>query len=316
MRILVTGGLGFIGHNIVRILEDQGHELIAVDNQTNYDVLALDEIFNLLKERKTRIKTPFIYTCDINDPKLNQIFERHKPEVVIHAASFPRQALVKKNPTTATRTMIEGLVNTLEISVNVGVKKFVFISSSMVYGNFDDGVKENASCNPIGLYGILKLSGEQIVKEYSKSFDIPYLIIRPSAVYGPRDTNDRVIAKFINLAKNDQILTVNGNNEALDFTYVDDLAAGIAKAATSDVCNETYNLTKGKSHTLYHAAEMVVQMVGKGKIEVKDKDSNWPSRGSLDISKAIKDFNYAPSVHLTEGLERYYAWINNTTFWT
>jgi nucleoside-diphosphate-sugar epimerase len=124
----------------------------------------------------------------------------------------------------------------------------------MVYGDFDNDVAEDAPCNPIGQYGIMKLAGEQLVKDYHRRGAFDYIIIRPSAVYGPLDVEDRVISKFILTAMRGGVIRVNGANETLDFTYVDDAADGIVAATLSEHRNKTYNITKSHSKTLLEAA--------------------------------------------------------------
>jgi nucleoside-diphosphate-sugar epimerase len=187
----------------------------------------------------------------------------------------------------------------------------------MVYGDFKDDVTENAVCNPQGQYGIMKLAGEWLVKDYSRRGCFNHTIIRPSAVYGPLDVEDRVIAKFMLTAMRGGVLNVNGAGETLDFTYVEDAADGIVAAALSDNTNfNTYNITKSHSRTLLDAANLAVKIVGKGSIEVRGKDVDFPSRGALNIDAARKDFGYNPKVDVEEGFERYYEWLSNSPFWS
>jgi nucleoside-diphosphate-sugar epimerase len=185
----------------------------------------------------------------------------------------------------------------------------------MVYGDFEDQVTEDAICRPQGQYGIMKLAGEWLVKDYQKH-GINYTIFRPSAVYGPLDVEDRVISKFLLTAMRGGILKVNGVNETLDFTYVDDAANGIVDAVQIDSTqNKTYNITKSHSKTLLSAAELAVKLVGNGSIEVRDKDADFPSRGALDITAARQDFNFNPKVDIEEGFEIYYNWLKNSEYW-
>jgi len=114
----------------------------------------------------------------------------------------------------------------------------------------------------------------------------------------------------------DGTLKVNGAGETLDFTYVDDAANGIVAATLSDnTNNKTYNITKSHSRTLLDAAELAVKIVGKGKIEVRDKDADFPSRGALNIDAARRDFGYNPKVDVEEGFQKYYDWLNSSHFW-
>jgi len=318
MNILVTGGLGLIGHNVVKRLQDMGHIVSIMDIQTNYGIIPQEEIDYLMDERLKKIEdVGGLYNYDICDSKrMDTVFNIEQPEIVIHMASFPRQKVVNANPAWGSRVMSEGLLNLLEASKNYDVRKFVYISSSMVYGDFTDDVTEDAVCNPQGQYGIMKLAGEWLVKDYTRRDNISHTIIRPSAVYGPLDVEDRVIAKFMLTAMRGGTLNVNGAGETLDFTYVEDAADGIVAAALSDnTDNKTYNITKSHSRTLLEAAELAVKLAGKGTINVRDKDADFPSRGALNIDAARKDFGYDPKTDVEEGFEKYYEWLSTSNFW-
>jgi len=320
MKFLVTGGLGFIGHNVVRILEDFNHECLIIDNKTNYGIIPQKEIDYLFIERMLRIKTKNIIFNNIEEPLDNSLFEG--VDTVIHLASFPRQKLVNMNPQWASRVMIEGLLNLLELSVKNKIKKIVYVSSSMVYGDFGNnelfnGINETFNCNPIDQYGIMKLTGESLVKEYARRYNINYTIMRPSAVYGPYDVEDRVISKFFFSAIRGEEIKVNGDNEKLDFTYVEDASTGIALAAISERSNNgIYNISYGKERTLLEAAETVVKLVGKGTIKINPRDNNFPQRGQLNIFKAKNDFGYSPKINIEEGFQKYYEWIKHSIYRT
>lgn len=316
-KILVTGGLGLIGHNVVSRLEKLGHTVYVTDTQTNYGIIPQDEINYLISERKKKIKTPFIYKFDICDKRNMEWLFATKFDIVIHMASFPRQKVVNANPIWGSQVMSEGLIHLLELSKRFNVKKFVYISSSMVYGDFTDDVTEDYNCKPQGQYGILKLTGEHLLKDYTRRGCFDHVIIRPSAVYGPLDVEDRVIAKFMLTAMRGGVLKVNGASETLDFTYVEDAADGIVAASISEnTNNKTYNITKSHSRSLLDAAELALKIVGKGSIEVRDKDIDFPSRGALNIDAARQDFGYDPKVDVEEGFQKYYEWLNDSPFWT
>ena len=319
MKVLVTGGLGFIGHNVVRQLESVHHEVRIIDNKTTYGVIPQAELDYLMEERLFKIRTRNITIADISEPFDDSIFEGI--DVIIHLAAFPRQKVVNSNPQLGSRTMSEGLLNLLELSVKHGVKKFVYVSSSMVYGNFKDtyfdGIDESAHCQPMGQYGIMKLAGEWLVKDYGRRTDLNYTIIRPSAVYGPLDVKDRVVSKFLMNAMRGSEIQVNGADEELDFTYVDDAAEGIANAAISPYTdNMTYNITRGRGRKLSEAAELAVQIVGQGSIKLNSKDNSFPSRGQLNIVRASNDFGYYPTTDIEEGFQEYYDWLSNSVYWT
>jgi nucleoside-diphosphate-sugar epimerase len=318
MNILVTGGLGLIGHNVVKRLQDKGHLVSIVDSKTNYGIIPQDEIDYLMTERRKKIdEDSYIYERDICDAHtVGHIFNVEQPEIVIHMASFPRQKVVNANPAAGSRVMSEGLLNLLEASNKYDVRKFIYMSSSMVYGDFTDDVTEDYNCKPQGQYGIMKLAGEWLVKDYTRRTNLVHTIIRPSAVYGPLDVEDRVIAKFMLTAMRGGTLNVNGANETLDFTYVEDAATGIVAAALSDNTeNKTYNITKSHSRTLLEAAQLALKLAGGGTLVVKDKDKDFPSRGALNIDAARRDFGYDPKVDVEEGFEKYYEWLSTSSYW-
>lgn len=317
MKILVTGGLGLIGHNVVKRLMGKGHEVVVVDTRTTYGLVPQSELDYLMEERTKKIPEVKSYNIDIADHLgINWVFDTYKPEIVVHMASFPRQKVVNVNPQLGSRAMSEGLLNLLEAGKKYGIQKFLYISSSMVYGDFKDDVLEDAVCNPQGQYGIMKLAGEWLVKDYSRRGCFSHVIIRPSAVYGPLDVEDRVVAKFMLTAMRGGVLKVNGATETLDFTYVEDAADGIVAAALSDKTkNNTYNITKSHSTSLLRAAEMIVNIVGKGTIECRDRDLDFPSRGALNIDAARRDFGYDPKVDVEEGFQKYYEWLSQSSYW-
>jgi len=317
MKILVTGGLGLIGHNIVQRLEQQGHEVFITDIRTNYGLVPQAELDYLLAERRKKIKTDRIHAIDISDRDgIDWLMRTYRPDTVLHLASFPRQKVVNVDPQRGSQTMSEGLLNLLEAAKNNQVCRFVYISSSMVYGDFDNDVTEDVACYPQGQYGIMKLAGEWLVKDYARRTGISYMIVRPSAVYGPLDVEDRVISKFFLTAMRGGVIKVNGATETLDFTYVDDAADGIVAATVSTHINKTYNITKSHSKTLLEAAKLAVAIVGRGTIEVRDKDADFPSRGALNIDAARKDLGFNPKVDIDKGFQIYYEWLKDSVYWS
>ena len=308
MNILVSGGLGFIGHEVVRLLGD--HNVMVIDSMTNYDFIPLDQMMKLFQLRQSDLRNQVpIRRIDVRDKaQVNTVFEEFKPDVVIHLASYPRQKVVLENPSVASEVMSTGLINLLEASKKK-VSKFVYVSSSMVYGDFDDLVDETEQCHPRGQYAIMKYMGEKLVEDYRKHFD--YTIIRPSAVYGPRDVEDRVLSKFVVGAINNETLSVRGVDEILDFTYVTDTAQGIALASTKDCKHAIYNITRCEllPVTLAQAATTVIDIVGKGHWVEYAKDPNFPSRGRLCIARARTDLGYEPKVDFEQGCKQYVDWM-------
>jgi UDP-glucose 4-epimerase len=318
MNILLTGGLGFIGHNVAHQLELLGHSISIIDRCRYFTTIPEDVQQYLFTERTKKIKTTNISKAELFQTSLlNWELERNSVDVVIHLASLPNQKTVATHPSGASLTMNEGLISTLEACVKQRVKKFVYISSSMVYGDFTDGARETQECHPHGLYAILKYAGELIVKDYAERTGMQYVIIRPSAVYGVLDTPDRVVPKFLLAAMRNETLEVAGSNERLDFTYVDDVARGIVKATISESANNnTYNITRGRARSLLEAAELAIAIAGGGRIQINERNRNYPSRGALSIGAARHDFHYTPLVDIEEGFRLYYDWLNNSIYRT
>mgnify|MGYP000538840950 FL=1 len=310
-KILLTGGLGFIGHTIVRKLEDTEHTPIIVDNKSDYDG-AIDrvELEALTKERQLLFKTDVTtYFEDIvNAEALDKIIEIQKPDTIIHLAAFPRAKVVIQNPQLGCDVILKGLLNLLESCKKHNVKRFVFISSSMIYGDFDqDNNPETASTNPIEPYGIMKLCAENLVRNYNRLYGLEYSIVRPSAVYGPYDVVDRVLSKFIVKAKADETMSINGEGLALDFSYVDDVADGMILCATHPkAANETFNITRSIARTLVDAGNIIIKETNSNsELIVSENDGKYPKRGALDISKARDLLGFNPTVNIEEGLKQY-----------
>jgi len=311
MKILVTGGAGFIGHNVVAKLEKQGHNVCILDNFTNYGIIPEKEIVALHTERLNKLQTKQIHRADIRDAhEVNQVFEECMPDVVIHCAAFPRAKVVDDNPMEGAAVLTGGLINLLRVSERYKVCRFVYVSSSMVYGDFDMIGYEDMKCTPKGIYGILKLAGEDITRDHCDRADMDYVILRPSAVYGPRDVEDRVVSKFLIAAMRNQEITVCGQDELLDFTYVDDCVRGIVRAANNfNSSRRTYNITRGQGRTLLEAAELAIGIAGGGRIKLVEANPRFPSRGTLSNIRAGQDFGYHGKINIEQGFKEYYEWL-------
>jgi len=320
MKFIVTGGAGFIGHNVVRILETWGHQCLVIDNFTDYGFIPHGELYYLLTERHKRIRSEIVSMDLMNFEQINLLIEKHNDaNAIIHLASFPRQKIVSQNPVVAANVMGSGLVNLIQAAKKQNIAKFVYISSSMVYGDFNNDVTEDSVCRPIGQYGIMKYMGEWLVQDGTRQGYFDHVIIRPSAVYGEYDVEDRVVSKFMLGAMRGQTLKVKGASEVLDFTYVEDTATGIALAATKDIAkNKIYNITRAdtKLYTLLDAAEIAIKIAGRGLIEVTDKDTDFPSRGRLSIDRAVNELGYSPKTNVEQGFQKYHEWFAKSHYWS
>ena len=171
---------------------------------------------------------------------------------------------------------------------------------------------EEATKNPTEIYGSFKYASETIVKGYSKIFDINTNIVRPTAVYGPTDNNKRVIQTFIEKAmKNETIYANNPENNFLDFTYVEDIAEGIKCVTLEETPkNEAFNISYGKASSIMEMINILKEYFPKLKFVSQNKDTFYPKRGSLDISKIKKYTNYNPKTNLRDGIKKYINFIN------
>jgi nucleoside-diphosphate-sugar epimerase len=192
----------------------------------------------------------------------------------------------------------------------------VFFSSSMVYGNFQTPeVAEDHPLEPIGIYGALKLGGEKLVIAYNQVFDMPYTIVRPSALYGPRCVSRRVGQAFIESAIVGDKLRVDGEgDEKLDFSYIDDVVNGVIASITHDGGrNQIFNMTAGKGRSLRDLVTLVQDHFPEIEVEYVERDALRPFRGTLSMEKVRDLLGFVPEVELEEGLTRYVAWYRELT---
>ena len=310
MKILVTGGFGFIGAKIVEMLSNEKHDVSIMDNSETYGVITKEDLKKLYEYRQRNWKNVYTFNGDVtNRDDVLKAF-RSTPDVVIHLASYPRAKIVNANPMLGVRNIVEGTVNLLWHCDKFKVKKFVFVSSSMIYGHFADGTKEDADSKPNNLYGESKLVAERYTKHYYTHSGVQYNIVRPSGVYGPGDMDDRVLSKFFALAMANKKIEVHDGSNKVDFTYVDDTAKGIVKCALGIENNISFNITAGNAITLRDAAERIIALTGsKSKIVDIGMNKIYPRRGTLDITRAKTLLGYNPETTFDEGLKKYYEWL-------
>ena len=311
MNILVTGAAGFIGHNLMYKFNNLGHYTKGVDNFTNYGIVPERELELLHDARLCGMLNHTVEHVDIRDSQaMREVFAKFKPDLVVHCAAFPRAKVVDENPAEGCSVLTHGLVNVLKCCKDWNVDKFVYVSSSMVYGDFNMYGYEDMECNPKGLYGILKLAGETITRDHCSLTGMEYSIVRPSAVYGPKDVLDRVVSKFLTSAMRDEELTVCGPDEILDFTYIDDCVDGITKVSLSSKSNgRVYNITRSNGRTLLEAAELAVKIVGGGRIVISEPNARYPSRGTMSNIRAGQDVGYHGRIDIEQGFQQYYTWL-------
>ena len=318
---LITGGLGFLGSNLAKQLIKRKivDKCILLDVFAGYVNPTKNNFQDYRKFRFPDLKNLEIIRGDAKDYRtVLNILEKFNPKYIFHTAAVPLAKIDNLNAKETKEGSIDTTVNILEC-VNEFQKKhksnlqrFVYISSSMVYGDFKKKTaSEEDICEPIELYGTMKLSGEIITKGLCKFFKIKYSIIRPSAVYGPTDMNNRVSQIFIEKALKGEEITIQGKKESLDFTYVEDLVNGIILSATKKGgINETFNITGGKAEKLVSFVKILAARIKNIKIKIVTRDSFRPVRGTLSVKKAKKLLNYNSKFSLVNGLKKYLDFLD------
>ncbi len=313
--ILLTGGAGFVGSHVARELLRDGHEIIVLDSFVQY-VSPLESHYKFFLQRRFA-GIEHLLTIERGDVRdklhLAQVIYRYRPERIVHLAGLPIADLSNRFPDETVSSIVNSTVNILDIIKGVDfVRRFVLISSSMVYGDFQYvPADEEHPRSPKEIYGGTKLAAEIMTRAYGRRFGVPHTIIRPSAVYGPTDVNNRVSQSFIfNAFLGKPLVLHNGGSTMLDFTYVTDAAHGICLAALSDSAEgETFNITRGEGRSLLEYADILREHFPDLTIEHANADLFRPNRGALDISKARELLGYEPEHSLESGLAEYVEFL-------
>lgn len=311
-KFLITGGAGFIGSRIVEKLSSQGHEVVIFDLLLSY---YRPRNSNKFIDSSRRFEAPSSNVeYERGDTRhlgsLRRAIEKHSPDTIIHLAGLPIADMAFANPMEAIDSIIVGTTNVLECIRDIGSKtRFVYASSSMVYGHFNyTPCDEDHPRNPIELYGTMKNAGEQITEFYGRRYGVQYSIVRPSAVYGPGDHNNRVVQLFLEKALCGETLTVHGGGKStLDFTYVDDTADGFCLAATHpDALGKAFNITCGQGRSLSELVNIIKSYIPELKCDMAEGDIFRPNRGALSIDRASEVLGYTPKYSLEDGLKKYH----------
>jgi len=325
-KILLVGGCGFIGHNLALHLKKSGFFVTILDSLSINNVLSFTD--NDIKNKKlyTSILNSRIELLNENEINLiiqdardyhaiSKLYTDINPDIIIHLAAVSHANKSNKDPHSTFDHSLRTLENTLDVC-RTNKTHVIYLSSSMVYGNFTSGiVNEKTPCSPIGIYGTLKYSGELLVKAYNHIFNLPYTIIRPSALYGERCVSRRVGQIFIENAIQGQDITINGSgDEKLDFTYIEDLVHGLTLCCQKENAkNQTFNLTFGSSKKINQLIDILKTEFPKIHINYKEKEKFMPERGTLDVSKAKKILGYTPKNPIEVGYVKYISWYKK--FW-
>jgi nucleoside-diphosphate-sugar epimerase len=320
-RIVLVGGSGFIGHNLALELKRRGAEVSIIDGLNVNNFLSFRAAKNkdykfylkILHQRMDLLEEAGIplYVQDARDYfSLTDLIVKLKPQTLIQLAAVAHANISNKDPYSTFDHSFRTLENALDCARD-NFPHFIYFSSSMVYGNFVKGlVTEQTYCDPIGIYGALKLGGEKLVIAYNQAFDLPYTIVRPSALYGERCVSRRVVQVFIENAVRGLDISVNGDgSDRLDFTYIDDLISGVICVIENEASrNQTFNLTYGESRSIGELASIVAERFPGIKLNYSAKDKLTPDRGTLSVEKARTMIGYQPEFPIERGLDRYIEW--------
>lgn len=326
-RILITGGAGFIGHNMALAFKKEGAEVYVADSLSVNNLLTLYGQYahskenvvyyrKFIQERLSLLESHGIplFVQDLRDyANLVQLMNSIRPQTVVHLAAVAHANKSNKSPFSTFDHSSRTLENVLDASRGL-IDHFVYFSSSMVYGNFPEGmVTEETECNPLGIYGSLKLGGEKLVISYNQVFNLPYTIIRPSALYGERCISRRVGQIFLENAWNGRGLKIDGDGkEKLDFTYVQDLIQGVKKVIQVEKSRgEIFNITYGQSRSLNEIAEIICDNFPGLSKEFVPRDKLMPLRGTLSVEKAKSLLGYQPKFSIEKGFQKYIDWYKS-----
>tara|TARA_Y100001970_G_scaffold281141_1_gene391298 strand:- start:711 stop:1676 length:966 start_codon:yes stop_codon:yes gene_type:complete len=316
MKILITGCAGFIGfHLSLKLSRNKNYKIFGIDNIDNYydKNLKLDRL-NIIKKNKN-----FHFTkLNINNKsKLNKYFKKNNFDIVIHLAAQAGVRLSLTNPRKYFDNNISGFFNIIELSRLINVKKFIFASSSSVYGDsklFPS--KENQyNENQKSFYAFSKKINEEISISYSNTYDMNISAIRFFTVYGPYGRPDMLFFNLVNSILNKKQFNIYNNGKHFrDFTYIDDAINILTKIIFNSNNNKNkfniYNIGSGKSYSLLFVVQLVEKILNKkANIKLINKQEGDVIKTHADLSLIRRKFKYKNKNHLSKGIKKYIDWF-------
>ena len=304
MRCLVTGGAGFIASHLAEALRLQNHEVVLFDNcSAEYDPA--------VKRRNAAETGAPLVEGDIRDtPAIARALQDHRTEAVFHLAALPGVRLSVQEPQRCIDINVQGTASVLEASRQQGVRKFVFASSSSVYGSgtpmpFEE---DRTTTLPISPYAASKLAGENLCRIYAQHF--PTVVARLFTVFGPRQRPDLAFHKFLHaVAAGRPIPRYGDGTSRRDYTYCTDAASGLVAALSHETPFDIFNIASGRDIPLTEVIAAVETVTGRTALleplpaQTGDMDATF-----ADISKAARLLDYAPRVSLLDGLRAQWQW--------
>jgi UDP-glucuronate 4-epimerase len=312
MKILITGGAGFIGCYCAKKLIQRGEEVVLVDNLNDYysPKLKKDRLEKLLAGKKYEF-----YREDIRDyAEMKKIFSKEKPDKIIHLAAMAGVRNSFRKPLLYEETNIKGTLNLLKLSVEHKVKNFVFASSSSVYGNNSKipFSEDDKSGDPASIYGATKKATELLAHIYHTVYGLKISGLRYFTVYGPWGRPDMAYFKFTeSILKNDPIDVYNHGKMSRSFTYIDDVVAGTLKVLDADLDYAILNIGSDKEEKLLRFIKIIEDKTGKrAKKKMLVNQPGDVKSTVADISK-IRKLGWQPKTAIEEGLQNFVDWYKD-----
>ncbi len=312
MKVLVTGGAGFIGSEFVRQAVSQNLFPIVVDSLTYAgDLKRLQEIKGRFRFYKTDIR---------NREFIEYIFSKEKPEIVVHFAAESHVDRSILDPQSFLKTNILGTQVLLDAARQYEIKKFLNISTDEVYGELGEKgrFKETSSLNPNSPYSVSKASADMLGRAYYRTFGLPVITIRPCNNYGPWQYPEKFIPVIIlRVLKGEKVPIYGRGKNIREWLYVSDCAKAILEIMKRGREGEIYNIGSGQEAQNIEIAKKVLKLLGKDEdwIEfVKDRPGH-DFRYALDFSKITEELGWKPQINLEEGLEKSVSWYLSHKNW-
>ncbi|MBI2133596.1 GDP-mannose 4,6-dehydratase [Candidatus Woesearchaeota archaeon] len=313
MKVLITGGAGFIGSHLSEKLIEQGDDVICVDNLNDYysPETKKENISACLKSKKFRLHKEDI----LNLPAMDRVFDEHKPEKVVHMASRVGVRPSLKEPALYADVNIKGTVHILELARKYKIRNIVFASSSSVYGGnkkipFSE---EDKTDKPISPYGASKKAAELLCHSYHSLYGTSISCLRFFTVYGERGRPDMAPYKFTKLISEGKEIEVYGNGRTKrDYTYIKDIIQGVAAALEKDLGYEVINLGNSSTIELQHLISLIEKETGKkAKIKYSPMQAGDVPETYAEISKAKRLLGFTPKTKIEAGIKKLVEWYND-----